>query len=182
MRLTTPRIRALADSEWSEAQRELLMRGNPRSVHNVFRTLANHADLYRRWLPFGNHVLYKSTLPPREREILILRIGHLCRSDYEFAHHAEIGGRAGLSPDEIARIRVGSQAPGWSEHERALIRAADELYADQFICDETWAALAKTYNEHQLMDAVFTVGMYMLVSMALNSFGVQLEESYRKYL
>ena len=57
-----------------------------------------------------------------------------------------------------------------------LIRAADELHADQFISDGTWKELAQSWNQQQLIDLVFAIGQYTLVSMALNSFGVQIEE------
>ena len=84
MRLQTPRIRALAPEEWdAEAKDAFASLGsgpNPLGVLNIFRTLANHPKLAKRWLVFGNHILAKNTLPPREREIVILRIGWLCRS------------------------------------------------------------------------------------------------------
>jgi hypothetical protein len=57
-----------------------------------------------------------------------------------------------------------------------LVRATDELHADACLSDATWQALSATYNQQQLMDLVFTVGQYNLVSMALNSFGVQLDD------
>jgi 4-carboxymuconolactone decarboxylase len=175
MRLASPRIAPLSDAEWSEEQRELLTRGNPQRVLNIFRTLARHVDMYRRWLPFGNHVLLKSTLPPRDREILILRIGHLCRSGYEFHQHTAIGKRAGLTDAEIEQIKTGPTAPQWSDFDRTLLRATDELHHDAFIGEPTWQALSARYNTQQLLDLVFTVGQYTMVSMALNTFGVQVE-------
>ena len=57
-----------------------------------------------------------------------------------------------------------------------LLRAADELHRDSRIGDATWSALSAHYETQQLMDLVFTVGQYTLVSMVLNSFGVQLDE------
>ena len=117
-----------------------------------------------------------STLPAREREILILRIGWLCRSEYEWGQHVEIGKRSGLSDEEIIRISVGADAPEWSEREAALIRAVDELHGDAFIQDATWRVLSSHYDTRQLIDLVFTVGQYNMVSMALNTFGVQLDE------
>lgn len=176
MRLSKPRIAPLATSQWSEEQRELLTRNNPQRVLNVSSTLATHTDLYKRWLPFATHVLFKSTLPVREREILILRIGHLCRSGYEFHQHTRLGKAAGLSDTEIEAIKTGPDAGNWDDFERMLLRAADELHGDAFLSDATWAALSVRYNEQQMMDVVFTVGQYAMVSMALNSFGVQLEE------
>lgn len=176
MRLSRPRLAPLAPSEWNDEQRELLTRGNPSQVLNVFATLARHQDLYRRWLPFANHVLFKSTLPPREREMAILRIGWLCRSGYEFHQHTRIGRQAGLSDAQIERLKDSPDAAGWTEAESALLRAVDDLHGDQFISDETWQRLGKHYSTNQIIDLVFAVGQYTLVSMALNSLGVQIEE------
>jgi 4-carboxymuconolactone decarboxylase len=176
MRLSKPRVPPLQDNEWSDDQRELLTRGNPSRVLNVFRTLAQHPDLYRRWLPFANHVLFKSTLSARDRELAILRIGHLCKSGYEFHQHTRVGKAAGLTDAEIERIKHGPDAAGWSAPEQALLRATDELHDDAFITDATWQALASHYNKEQLVDLVFAVGQYTMVSMALNSFGVQIED------
>jgi alkylhydroperoxidase family enzyme len=144
-------------------------------VLNIFRTLAQHPKLMKRWLVFGNHVLGRSSLPPRERELVILRIGWLCRSAYEWGQHVRIALASGLTQAEIDRIPSGPDAAGWSDLERALLRATDELHADAFIADATWAALARQLDTHQLMDLIFTVGQYNLVSMALNSLGVQPE-------
>ncbi|HKU14427.1 MAG TPA: carboxymuconolactone decarboxylase family protein [Steroidobacteraceae bacterium] len=180
MRLSQPRLAPLAPQEWSEEQRELLTRGNPPRVLNVFATLARHPDLFRRWMPFGNHVLFKSSLPAREREMAILRIGWLCRSGYEFHQHTRIGKASGLSDAEIERLKLGPDAPGWTEPESALLHAVDELHADQFIGDGTWQELSKYYDTKQVIDLVFAVGQYTLVSMALNSFGVQIEEGGEK--
>jgi len=179
MRLDKPRIEPLPEGEWDEELRPTLEptraigRGK---VPNVLATIARHPKLLKRWNTFGNHVLFKSTLPARDREILILRIGWLCRAGYEWGQHVIIGKRSGLNDDDIARIRGGAEAPGWSPFEAALVRAADELHADAFIADTTWRALAERYDTRQLMDVVFTVGQYNLVSMALNTFGVQLDE------
>ena len=115
-------------------------------------------------------------MPARDREMLILRIGWLCQAKYEFGQHTLNGKEVGLTDEEILRITKGPDAPGWSEFDAALIQAADELYNDAIISDATWNTLSERYDEKQLMDVVFTVGQYNLVSWALNSFGVQLEE------
>jgi 4-carboxymuconolactone decarboxylase len=176
MRLSRPRLAPLSPNEWNDEQRELLTRGNPSRVLNVFATLVRHQDLYRRWMPFANHVLFKSSLSPRERELAILRIGWLCRSGYEFHQHTRIGREAGLSDTEIERVKSGPEADGWSESESVLLRAVDELHGDQFISEATWQRLGTHYEMQQVMDLVFAVGQYTLVSMALNTFGVQIEE------
>lgn len=181
MRLNRPRITPLPSEEWSGEVKELLS-GLEREgrIFNIFATLARHPALLRRWLVFGNHVLSKSTLPPRERELAILRMGWLCRAEYEWGHHVTMGKAAGVTADEISRIAKGPDAPGWSQFDAALLKAVDQLHADSFINDATWQALARQYNDQQLLDLVFTAGQYKLVCMALNSVGVQLEEGYER--
>jgi 4-carboxymuconolactone decarboxylase len=176
MRLAKPRVEPLPESEWTDEIREQLPKSPDGKIRplNIFTTLARHPKLLKRWQVFGNHVLAKSTLPARERELVILRTGHLCKSGYEFHQHTRIGLASGLTRDEIAKLQ--RDASEWSGPDAALIRAADELHADQFISDATWKALSQTWNQQQLMDLVFAIGQYTLVSMALNTFGVQIEE------
>ena len=92
------------------------------------------------------------------------------------------GRQVGLTDEEIARIKEGPDAPGWAPFDAALLRAADELHAEAFISDATWAALSERYNTQQLMDVVFAVGQYNMVSMALNTFGVQLDKGVKGFL
>lgn len=143
---------------------------------NIFATLAHHPKLLKRWLVFGGHVLAKSTLPARERELLILRVGWRCGSPYEFGQHTVIGRREGLSHEEIRRITEGPEAPGWATGDADLLRAVDELVDDHRLSDPTWAALTARYDTRQVMDLVFAVGQYVLTCMALNSFGVEIDE------
>jgi len=177
MRLTEPRVAPLADSELDGEARALIdgMRDLGGEAANIFRTLARHPKLLKRWLVFGNHILAKSTLDPREREIAILRVGYRCRSIYEWTQHVRIGRQTGLSDAEIARIGAGPDAAGWSEFDAAILRATDELHDDAMIGDATWKQLSERYSTEQIMDLIFTVGQYHTVSMALNSLGVQTE-------
>ena len=178
-RLRTPRVSPLRDDQMDAETRALLgassggIRGGP--VLNIFRTLAHHPKLLKRWLVFGAHVLAKSTLPPRERELAILRIGWRCRSEYEWGQHAAIGRACGLSDEEVRRTTAPAGAPGWSAFDAAIVRAVDELHDDAFLSDASWQALTAQWSTEQVIDFVFAVGQYNLVSMALNSLGVQLD-------
>ncbi len=175
MHLTSPRIAPLADADMSPNQEAALapLLEGPAGVLNIFRTLAHAPDALKAFLTWGSYILSKrNALPPRAREIVILRIGYLCRSGYEWAQHIEIGKRIGLTADEIARIKTGE---GFGDAEGALIRACDELHARQFVSDSGWDALKSHFSEKQCMDVVFTAGQYTQVSMMLNTFGVQLD-------
>jgi 4-carboxymuconolactone decarboxylase len=145
-------------------------------VINIFRVLMNHPKLARAWSKFANYIVTdQQTLVAREREILILRIGWLNQAQYEFEQHMRIGKAAGLTDDDIDRIKKGPKA-GWNKHEAALVQAADDLFENSLVSDETWKTLSERYNTEQMMDAVFTVGQYNLVSWALNSLGVPLDD------
>jgi alkylhydroperoxidase family enzyme len=179
MHLSQPRIAPLADDQLTPAQAAALepVRAGGRAPLNIFRTLAHAPEALAAFLGWGGYVLSKrNPLAARERELIILRTGFLCRSGYEWTQHVPIGERAGLSAEEIARIKIGADAPGWSDSDAALLRACDELVARHHVSDATWAALAKHFSQGECMAVVFTVGQYTQVSMMLNSFGVQLDE------
>lgn len=176
------RIAPLAPDEMDDQARELLAGlaapvataapGAP--VANIFATFVRHPGLFRKWLPFGGKLL-AGKLPARERELLVLRTGWRCRAEYEWGQHVLVGLAAGLTDDEIARIKDGSDAPGWDAFDATLLRAADELHDDACLTDATWAALADRYDERQLIEVPMLVGHYHLVSFTLNSLGVQRE-------
>jgi 4-carboxymuconolactone decarboxylase len=143
---------------------------------NVFTTLARHPKLFRDWLRFGGRLLAGGELPARDRELLILRTAIRCEAPYEWGQHVRIGLGSGLARDEIDRVPAGPDAPGWSDHDATLLRAADELHDTSTLSDATWAALADRYGEHELIEVVMLVGHYHMVAFALNAFGVELDE------
>ncbi len=144
-------------------------------IFNIFKVLAHHPKLVKRWTPFAGHVLGKQTLAFRDRELLILRIGWLNQAEYEFAQHELIARKGGVSEADVENVKKGPKG-AWNEHEAALMQAADDLYENSVVSDATWAVLSKKYSTEQLMDVVFTIGQYNLVSWALNSFGVPLDD------
>lgn len=164
--------------EWPEEARPALERlaGPDGRVPNVFTTLANHPPLFRRWAGLGDQLLNRSSLPARTRELVILRTAHAAGSPYEWAHHAAIGRRVGLSDVEIDRVAAGPDAPDWSDPDRTVLRAVDELHATRVLSDDAWAALSAAFPREQVMELVLTVGFYTMTAMALNSFGVRLED------
>lgn len=178
-RPTTPRILPLPEDERSEGARELLdLVWTPGheidgSESPFWSTMVRHEGLTRRYLPFGGKLLH-GKLPPRDREILILRTAWNGRSEYTWAHHVGIGMGAGLTEEEINRIPFWRDEE-WSTLENALCRAADELYSDRCIGDETWTILASSYDERQLIEIPFLVGQYQMTSMVVLTLGIQKE-------
>ena len=147
-------------------------------VLNIFRTLAHAPKALTAFLGWGSYILSKrNALSARNRELVILRTGYNCRSGYEWTQHKRIGLDCELSGDEIERIKAGPDAAGWSDLDRAMLRATDELTDHHFVSDAAWAALAPLGDKGR-MDLVMTVGQYTQVSMMLNSFGIQVEEGW----
>ena len=187
------RIQPLLPEQWPDQMREALAALRPPDPRhplpprrddrpkalNALGTLARHPQLARAFHTFNGHVLFGSTLSPRQRELLVLRVAAVRGSDYEWAQHAFLARDAGLGDDDIARIAVGPEASGWSSLHRAMVRAVDELVDDALISDRTWEALAGELDEQQLMDLVFTVGAYEVLAMAFRSFGVELDADLR---
>jgi len=167
-----PRLAPTTEQDWDDETRGLL---DAVGRLNIFTTLAHHPKLLKRWLVFGGHVLAKSTLPARERELVILRVGWRCGSPYEFGQHTLIGRREGVTDEEVRRLTVDG-VEGWAPRDAVLLAAVDELVAEHRLSDATWEALVADWSTQQVMDLVFAVGQYVLTCMALNSFGVELDE------
>jgi alkylhydroperoxidase family enzyme len=171
------RIPPLEPHEWSPELRQRLDPTNSgRRIANVFRTFVRNptADALRS--PVSRHIRESTTLSPRQRELLLMRIGVLCRSEYEWAAHMRAGVQVGISAADVERIARGPDAPG-DALDTVLLRATDELYRDDAIGAETWAALATEFTTEQLLDVMIAVGGYRSASMAINSAGVQLDDN-----
>jgi 4-carboxymuconolactone decarboxylase len=181
-RLKQPRVPALRESEWSDEQRKLVAaHTDARPVLNLYATMLNHPALYGPRLKFGSYLQRDSLLPPKTRELLIMRTAVLTRTEYEWGHHVEAAQKAGFSEEEIRRIAAGPDAPGWSEEHAAVLRAADELRREAFVSDRTWKTLAKYYDTQRLMEIIYTSGGYTMTALAINSLGIQLEPGYPSF-
>ncbi len=177
----TARILPLEPAEWTQDVRQWLDRANTgRPVAAIYRTYARHLPMDKPRTLVSEHIRQQSTLSPRVRELLIMRIGWLCRSEYEWAAHAPAGRRTGMTDADVQRVILGPDAPG-DAFEGALLRAVDELYRDDVISDKTWSALAVAYTPAQMLDVLTTIGGYRMVSMALNTLGVQLEPGAERF-
>lgn len=172
------RIDPLPEDQWSDDLAPILGATPPGTEGklgqlNIFATLARNPELFKAWMPFGGYLLTAGTLSGRERELLILRTALNCASPYEWGQHVRISEAGGIDRETIDRVVDGPGADGWSDSEAALLRAADELHNDAKIGDDTWAELAKTYDEKQLIEIPMLVGQYHMVAFTLNSLGVE---------
>lgn len=148
---------------------------------NLLGFLAHHPPLTLAYHQLIHHLLYASTITDRQRELLVLRVATLRQAAYEWALHAELAADVGISEEDVARVRLGPDAPGWSPMDAALLRAADELVQSGRIADTTWSTLAADLETKQLMDVVFTVGAYEALAMALRTFDTEVDDDLRPW-
>lgn len=161
----------------THARVELLSRpGWDRHTPNILRAVAHHPHLLEPLLGFAAAIATRGVLPRRESELLALRAAWNCRSEFEWGHHALYARAAGLSEAEIAAVAEGFAAPVWSDADRVLLRAADQLHARQAIEDATWSQLESRWNEAQLVEIAFVVGQYTMLSMVAGALAVPLED------
>jgi alkylhydroperoxidase family enzyme len=185
---TTTRLEPLAPEQWNEQTRNLLggtvepVAGledrKPRAGGgplNILCTIAHHPRLLAPFLGFAATLAARGVLPRRVSELLALRAAWNCRSDFEWGHHVIYARAAGLSEEEIERVVRGPHAPEWSEDDRILLTAADELHASQDLSDATWKQLRARWDEAQLVEIPFVVGNYTMLSMVAKATGVPLE-------
>ena len=131
-------------------------------------------DTCRNYWAYTIHFVRNYTIPLRDKELLILRTAWLSRGDYVWGRHNIMGQNAGLTDEEIQRITRGPDAPGWSDFDATLLRAADGLHLSRFVSEATWDALAERYTQEQLVEVVLIVGNYTQLAMFQNTLGVQL--------
>jgi alkylhydroperoxidase family enzyme len=141
---------------------------------NVFTTLARHRGLFRRWLIFAGGLMPGGRLPRTDGELLILRTARNCDCEYEWLHHERIGRVAGLRPEQIDSLRLDAPPDGiWTERQRLLVRAADELHAERTLSEELWTALRTELSETEMIELCLLVGHYEMLAMTLRALHVQ---------
>ena len=118
-----------------------------------------------------------SVLPPRDRKLAILRTGWLCAAPYEFGEHVAQAKRMGFSEAEVDAVVTGSTDAFWTEDERAILIAVEELHANAMVSDATWEQLERRFDEAQLFELLVLVGQFTATAYFQNSLRLRLEPS-----
>jgi 4-carboxymuconolactone decarboxylase len=144
---------------------------------NVWKMLCWTPDTAETFIAYSESIRNRNEVPPKIRELMILRVGHLCNAPYEIHHHRRIGKGAGLSDAEIAASAAGPQAEGLDDAQRFALTMVDELTEDKQLKQATFDKAVATYGIRTVADMVLLVGFYTMASMFLNSFAVDIEPS-----
>ena len=146
----------------------------------IFTVLGRNRPLFRGWLHFAAKLMPGGKLPRRETELVILRVAHLAGSDYEWTHHARLARRAGLTTEDVGRVRLGPSEDGWSKPDQLLLAATDELYRAEDLTAETWAALREVMDEATCIELLMLVGHYRMLATTLRVLRVEPDRVSRR--
>lgn len=161
-----------AGTVYAERRRQ---RGGAGGV-NALALLVRNPPLAKAFMTFNRHLLYESRIDERLRELIVLRVSWVLRSEYEWGQHVVVAHQCGINADEVARVREGPEAEGWSELDRAALRATDTLLASGDVDDVAWEALSAALDDETVLELVFTVGAYATLAMAFNVARLPLDE------
>ncbi|WP_194837133.1 carboxymuconolactone decarboxylase family protein [Nocardia sp. XZ_19_369] len=148
----------------------------------LFRTLALHDDLFSRMRPLGAGILGHGRLPPRDREIVILRTCARANAEYEWGIHAVLQApEVGLTPGQIDATVGNPDHPAWSPNDTTLIRLVDEIHDTATISDTLWPDLTSHYRDDQILELITTTGWYRLLSTVINTARLDHETWARRF-
>jgi alkylhydroperoxidase family enzyme len=146
------------------------------AIPEIMFTLCRYPQLWQSIIDVTVQIQgANALLPARDRKLAILRVGWLCQAPYEFGEHVAQARRLGFGSEEIERIVVGSRDPGWDDHERAVLRAAEELHEDAMVSDATWAQLSARLDGQQLFELLVVIGQFTATAYFQNALRLRLE-------
>lgn len=176
-----PRIKPSGPEDWTDKTREMFaMYEGPEAYErgsnsNMQLTLAHHSKLAAAYMKFGGRLLGAPLLSPRLRELIVLYIGWRNQAEYEWVQHVILGRQAGITDEEIEAVKAGPEGGNWTDLERAALRATEQLLSSAQVDDATWNVLAAELDTQQLIELLFVIGNYTMLSFIINACGIQPE-------
>lgn len=146
------------------------------AIPEIMFTLCHHPDLWGKIMALSLQMQSETgILPPRDRQLAILRTGWLLQAPYEWGQHVQWSKAVGITSDEIERVTQGSTAPGWTAHERAILSVAEELRERAMVSDATWNLLAQQLDDRQMFELMTLIGQFTTIAYVQNSLRLRLE-------
>lgn len=151
---------------------------------NLFRALANSPKAARAFLALAHHIRHVSRLDSRLRELVILQVGYLSCSEYEYSHHIKIGHDFGVTVRDVERMRLESrgQVTDLEPVVALALKAAREMTLDGVVDEMTFSELRRHFDAELLVELMIVISFYNGVVRLLASLGIDVEESYEQYL
>lgn len=151
-------------------------------VINLFKAMGNSPKVGRNFVRLGNSVLNPELLDPKLRELAILRVGSLLKSEYEFTKHVTIGREAGVTDEQIDELSNRAASKKFSDIERAVLQYTDEVTLNVKVSDSTFAELKKFFDDPAIVKLTATIGYYGMVSRILVALEIELEPGEKAFI
>jgi alkylhydroperoxidase family enzyme len=174
--MSDPRIPLLCETDAKAAAASI---GVSESIAelNVFRLLLRDPPVAKSVNDLLMTMLFRGKLDTRLRELVIMRIGWVTGSVYEWTQHWRVALALGVSEEDLLRVREGAAANGWSDADRAVLRATDEVLSSGLVSPATWALCEEALgSDEERVELVIAIGTWNLISQFLRSLEVPLED------
>jgi alkylhydroperoxidase family enzyme len=151
---------------------------------NLHKLLVNSPDMARAFSGIGSYIRFKSKLNPRLRELAILQVGWLEKSEYEFTHHVKIGKEFGVTDEDISAMMVETEGiqSRLEPLARAILKGAREMTKELEMSMTTFAEIKKQLSNEEMVDLVLTIAFYNAVVRVLATMKIDNEPYYKEVL
>jgi 4-carboxymuconolactone decarboxylase len=166
------RMAPIAAAQLTPAQKEAVdafRTARNAEVTGPFHPLLRSPELMTRTRAMGDYLRFKSVLPPRLSEFVILITAREWSQQYEWNAHYPIAIKAGIRADVLAAIAEGRRPAPMSEEESVLYDFCRELHDTKGVSDATYARAVRQFGEQGVMDTIGITGYYSLLAMVLNT-------------
>ena len=165
------------DSDPAYAEIAEKIRGQRRGKFlNIYKLLLHSPPLAEAWFNFNNAVRWGIEIDGRLREIIIIRIGILNRSDYTLRQHqGELADAVGLSPAECAALKSWRDADHFSERERTALAFTDAMTEDITVPDRIFNPLGEHFSEREIVELAVLIGSYNMHTRTFQALEADLE-------
>ena len=137
-------------------------------ISGPFHPLLRSPELMTRTRAMGDYLRYKSALPPRLSEFVILLTARHWSQQYEWSAHYPIAIKAGVNADTLQAIADGRRPAAMSGNESILYDFLDELHRTKAVSDATYDRALKAFGEQGVMDTIGISCYYSMLAMVLN--------------
>lgn len=178
------RVKLVEKDQADPAIKELFQKLEDQKIPllNLFKAMGNCPKIGRNFVRLGNVILNPEFIDPKLRELAILRVGNLLKSEYEFTKHVTIGLEAGITKDQINELSNWTASKKFTDIERAVLRYTDEVTLNVKVSDSTFANVKSFFNDQAIVKLTATIGYYGMVSRILVALQIELEPGEKAFI
>ncbi len=172
------RVRLIEKEQAPPEVREIFQKieDNGAKILNLYKVAAHSPKVFLNLIRLGNSIIGRTELPPRLREIVILRVARLTGSEYEWAQHAPVALQVGVSQKQLDAIPDWKNSAEFNNEERAILQYTDEVAQKVKVTDQTFNTLKNFFSEQLIVELTMTIGYYGMVARLLVPLQVEVDK------